>query len=168
MEDDHAADLMELTYAITAEAGYQAYEISNHARAPEHQSRHNAVYWRAGDWVGVGPGAHGRLTTSGGRIATEAERRPADYINRTHETGTGWSIGEPLTPLDQARERIAMGLRMTEGVRSDILSDLGFSLDASAVAEARSLGLLDCSEDRIALTIAGRLAADRVAAMISP
>lgn len=168
MDDDRAADLMELTYDLTSQAGFPAYEVSNHARSVEHQSRHNAVYWRAGDWVGVGPGAHGRLTTPEGRIAAEAERRPADYIARVRESGIGWASSEGLTPLDQARERIAMGLRMSEGIVPDALNDLGFTLDPAALDEARALGLLQTTDNRIALTIAGRLAADRVAAMISP
>lgn len=168
MDDDRAADLMEATYHITSQAGFPAYEISNHARSAEHQSRHNTVYWRGGDWVGVGPGAHGRLTTDEGRIATEAERRPADYIRLVHETGIGWSSSERLTPLDQARERIAMGLRMTEGIPSDALKDLGFTIDPAAIREAGSLGLMQSTDTRLALTTAGRLAADRVAAMIAP
>lgn len=168
MDDDTAADLMEITYSATERAGLPAYEISNHARSEEHRSKHNTIYWRSGDWVGVGPGAHGRLTSDGDRIAFEAERRPAAYIDRVADKGYGWAVSETLSVLDQARERVAMGLRMAEGIPVSELSDLGLELDASAIAEARELGLLIDEQERIALTMRGRLAADRIAAMISP
>lgn len=168
MDDDAAADLMELTYELTDAAGFPAYEISNHARSVEHQSRHNQVYWRSGDWVGVGPGAHGRLTIEDGRIATEAERRPTDYIQRVGETGVGFSNPEILSPIDQARERTAMGLRLSQGVRLNELDDLGPSFDPAKIRDLTSQGLLVTHSDRIMLTVAGRLAADRVASELSP
>ncbi len=168
MDDDTAADLMELTYEATEAAGLPAYEISNHARSEDHRSRHNSVYWRSGDWVGVGPGAHGRLTVDGRRLAREAERRPADYINRVAENGHGWVSSEELTRLDQARERVAMGLRMCEGISSGELADLGFELETTHLEDLRTQGLLLDENGRIALTRRGRLAADRIAGMISP
>ncbi len=168
MEDDAAADLMEFTYERTASGGMPAYEISNHARSPEHRSRHNAVYWRSGDWVGVGPGAHGRLTRETGRVAIECERQPARYIGQVTNTGRGWTDSEPLSELDQARERVSMGLRMTSGIPVGDLADLGFSLDGDAIAELTEQGLITFADGRVVLTIAGRLAADRVAAIISP
>lgn len=168
MDDDTAADLMEITYAATERAGLSAYEISNHARSRDHQSKHNIVYWRSGDWVGVGPGAHGRLTTDGVRQAIEAERRPATYIERVASAGNGWAVSETLSVVDQARERVAMGLRMTEGVPALELSDLGLELDRSAILDLREQGLLVDDNDAVALTVRGRLAADRIAAMISP
>lgn len=168
MDDDTAADLMEITYAATERAGLPAYEISNHARSHDHQSKHNTVYWRSGDWIGVGPGAHGRLTTNGVRHAIEAERRPAAYIERVTSAGNGWAVNEPLSVVDQARERVAMGLRMTEGIPALELSDLGLELDRSAILDLREQGLLADDSDTIALTVRGRLAADRIAAIISP
>lgn len=168
LDDDRAADLMEATYEITAARGMPAYEISNHARGPQHQSRHNLVYWESGDWVGVGPGAHGRLTTGEGRAATESERQPARYIERVASCGIGWANHEQLTALDEARERIAMGMRMSRGIPLDELADLGLALDGDAVSQLIEQGMVSATEKRIALTTAGRLAADRVSAMISP
>ena len=168
MDDDTAADLMELTYRASAAAGLPAYEVSNHARADGHRSRHNTVYWRSGDWVGVGPGAHGRLTTSDGRFAIEAERRPPEYIALVKRVGSAWTKEEKLTSLDQARERIAMGLRLREGIAADEIAELGHRLEAAQVSELRQQGLLVPQADRIALTQQGWLTADRVAAMISP
>jgi oxygen-independent coproporphyrinogen-3 oxidase len=167
MEDDAAADLYELTQELTERAGYPAYEISNHARSPEHRSAHNRIYWRSGDWAGVGPGAHGRLTTDR-RIATEAADKPGDYLKRVSTGGIGWAEQEDLDALAEARERIAMGLRVTEGLPLSDIEALGFSLDAQRIAEFEALGFLKQEDRRIALTLRGRLAADRIAAELAP
>src|SRR5262249_43884358 len=87
---EHAAALYETTQELCDGAGFPAYEISNHARTPTARARHNLLYWRSGDWVGVGPGAHGRITHAGARLTTEAQRRPADYIDAVREHGIGW------------------------------------------------------------------------------
>ena len=166
--DDHAADLYELTQEMCAAAGLPAYEISNHARGAEHESVHNRLYWASGDWAGVGPGAHGRFRKGGLRQAAEAERRPPDYIARVNETGLGFAPAEALSKLDEARERVAMGLRVREGLAPDCLDDLGLALNGAEIADLRELGLIDPRENRVALTTAGRLAADRVAGMITP
>jgi putative oxygen-independent coproporphyrinogen III oxidase len=166
-DDDSAADHYELTQDMTERAGYPAYEISNHARTPDHESRHNRIYWASGDWAGVGPGAHGRYT-HGERWATEAADKPADYQSLVATHGVGWSFAEALDAQAQARERVAMGLRVIEGVALADIAELGFALDASKLAEFAVLGLLTTSNERIALTVKGRLAADRIAAEISP
>ncbi len=168
MDDDAAADLMELTYLMTEQAGMPAYEISNHARSEDHRSRHNTVYWRSGDWVGVGPGAHGRLTTEAGRVAMECERQPGAYVERVAGEGCGSSSTETLSRLDQARERVAMGLRLREGIAMDELSDLALQLEADQLAELAGQGLLRLDDNRVALTQRGWLAADRISALISP
>lgn len=165
-DEDAAADLYELTQAMCDAAGLPAYEISNHARALEHQSRHNRIYWASGDWAGVGPGAHGRLTLTGRRLAVEAERRPADYVARV-ERGARPPI-EDLSALDVARERVAMGLRVVEGIAADALADLGLAADAAKREELTQLGLIEPTSDRIALTLRGRLTADAVAAALAP
>ncbi len=82
-DDDHCADLFDLTRSLTASAGLPAYEISNHAR-PGEQSRHNLAYWRYGDYAGIGPGAHGRR----GSLATERHRKPENYLARSRATAT--------------------------------------------------------------------------------
>ena len=168
MDDDLAADLYELTHDMTARAGCPAYEISNHARAPEHESAHNRIYWRSGDWAGVGPGAHGRLTAGGKRFAIEAAEKPGDYLKLVATNGVGWSKEEALDALAQARERTAMGLRVIEGLALSDVTELGFAIDAQRIAEFEALGLLESRAGRIALTLKGRLAADRVSADLSP
>ncbi|MEZ5938229.1 MAG: coproporphyrinogen-III oxidase family protein, partial [Hyphomonadaceae bacterium] len=166
--DDAAAELYDLTSDLCEASGYAAYEISNHARAPQHESRHNRVYWASGDWVGVGPGAHGRLTTGGVRSAVEAAARPPEYIEQVEKTGVGWLAEERLTPLDQVRERIAMGLRVREGFARADVTELGFDIDAGALARLSGQGLVSDDGRRIALTPKGRLFADRIAAELSP
>src|SRR5690606_20939081 len=141
MDDDLSADLYEITQAMTDRAGYAAYEISNHARAPEHRSVHNRIYWASGDGVGVGPGAHGRLTADG-RWATEAAEKPGNYIQQVKSHGLGWSAVEALDPLAQARERIAMGLRVSEGLALADVEERGLALDAEKLAAFEGLGLV--------------------------
>ncbi len=168
LDDERAADLYELTQEIANRAGYSAYEISNHARGPDHQSAHNRIYWASGDWVGAGPGAHGRLTSGNDRLAIEAAEKPGDYLQRVKTTGLGWAAADALDPLAQARERVSMGLRVIEGLAVSDIEELDLSLNDTRIAEFEQLGLLNHSAGRIALTLSGRLAADRIAAEISP
>ena len=168
MDDELSADLYEITQETTEKAGCPAYEISNHARGPEHESQHNRIYWASGDWAGIGPGAHGRLTAGGGRVATEAAEQPGDYLKLVSGRGAGIASEEKLDPLAQARERIAMGLRVVEGIPASDVEELGFALDAARVGEFAELGLLTTANGRIALTANGRLAADRIAAELAP
>src|SRR5262249_54156018 len=145
-----------------------AYEISIHARGEQHQSRHNRIYWRSGDWVGAGPGAHGRLTTDDTRLATEAADAPGKYLQLAKETGIGWSSAESLDLLEQARERAAMGLRVVEGMPVDDVTDLGLAFNAEKAEQFIDLGLLTHANHRLALTPKGRLTADRIASEIAP
>lgn len=114
-DEDLAADLFDLTQEMTAAAGLPAYEISNHA-APGEESRHNLIYWRQGDYVGAGPGAHGRVTIDGKRYETETEKAPAAYLKRVEATGCGAVVNNPLTDEEVFTERLAMGLRTIGGV----------------------------------------------------
>ncbi len=116
-DDDMAADMYLLTQDLTSDAGFAAYEISNHAR-PGAQSRHNLIYWRNGDWVGIGPGAHGRLTLAGRRYATEAARNPGRWLAAV-ASGSGEMARSALTRADMHAERVLMGLRLTEGIPVD-------------------------------------------------
>lgn len=168
LDDERSADLYEITQELADAAGYPAYEISNHARGAGHQSAHNRIYWSSGDWVGAGPGAHGRLTAVGERHATEAADSPGEYLKLVNSAGLGWSSDTVLDPLAQARERVAMGLRVTEGFALSDVTELGFSLNEDKLAEFTSLGLVTRTNGRIALTRSGRLMADRIASEISP
>jgi oxygen-independent coproporphyrinogen-3 oxidase len=167
-DDDIAADLYEITQEMASAAGFASYEISNHARGAEHESAHNRIYWSSGDWVGVGPGAHGRLTTGDERWAVVAAEKPGEYLRQVAANGIGWAAADRLDALAEARERVAMGLRVVEGIARDVLNDLGLSLRAETVAELAAQGLLTDADGRVALTQAGRLLADRVSIEIAP
>jgi oxygen-independent coproporphyrinogen-3 oxidase len=168
LDDERSAGLYEITQELADAAGYPAYEISNHARGAEHQSAHNRIYWSSGDWAGAGPGAHGRLTANGERHATEAADSPGEYLKLVNAGGLGWSSGTILDPLAQARERVAMGLRVVEGFALSDIEDLGFTLDTDRLTELIAMGLVAATDNRIALTPAGRLMADRIASDIAP
>jgi oxygen-independent coproporphyrinogen-3 oxidase len=114
--DDEAADAMfEVTRAILDAHGLPAYEISNHAR-PGAASRHNLGYWRYEDYLGVGPGAHGRLTLGGVKYATRAERAPETWMAQVAAAGEGMAARDVVAPADAAREALLMGLRLTAGI----------------------------------------------------
>ncbi|MFN3521515.1 MAG: radical SAM family heme chaperone HemW [Phenylobacterium sp.] len=166
-DSDVGADLYEATGDILGEAGFTAYEISNHARGEAARSRHNLVYWRGWDYIGAGPGAHGRLTLEGVRRATVAARAPADYIACVEQGGTGVVAEEALTPREAAEERLLMGLRVEEGVGFDELAPLGLHVRAHKVAELRAMGLLEADVGRLRATSAGRLVLDRLIAELS-
>lgn len=114
-EEDEASHLYTLTQALTEAAGLPAYEISNHAR-PGGESRHNLVYWRGGDYIGIGPGAHGRLTRSGSLHATRQHSAPARWLEQVAQQGHGTAETLALSPHDHAEERVMMGLRLSEGL----------------------------------------------------
>lgn len=165
---DEAASLYEATEALCAARGFEGYEISNYARGAAAQSRHNLVYWRSGEWVGVGPGAHGRLARAGVRIATEAHRRPSDYIDAVREHGLGWIADSPLSNAETADEILLMGLRVSEGVelaRVEFLRDA--ELNREALAWLVEQGLLTHAEGRIGLTLRGRPLANKIAAELA-
>ena len=140
--DDSAADLYEITQAVTAEKGFHCYEISNHAR-PGAESRHNLIYWRAGDYAGIGPGAHGRLTLDGTRFATETPLAPMALLERVEKLGDGTLNQDPLDLNEQASEYLLMGLRLSEGIsveRYEWMS--GKPINQSKIKELADLGLL--------------------------
>ncbi len=111
LDDDQAADLFTLTRDITAAAGLPAYETSNHAR-PGEESRHNLTYWRYQDYVGIGPGAHGRRLGA----ATVRHKKPENFLRAVSGHGHGIAEERQLIPSDQAMEAVLMGLRLTEGI----------------------------------------------------
>lgn len=169
MGDDAQADLYELTQSVTSAAGLPAYEVSNHAVSPAHQSRHNLTYWRGGDWIGAGPGAHGRISVGGGRYASEAERRPEAYIANVQALQNGWSDAGRLEPVEIARELLAMGLRAGEGIdlrRVETISGQAVARDKIAVFVEK--GWAELAGVELRLTPSGRLLADAITAALSP
>ena len=114
-EEDAAAALYEATAAQLAAAGLPAYEISNHAR-PGAECRHNLTYWRYGDYAGIGPGAHGRLTFDGAKRATREHRAPEAWLDLVERQGHGWRQVEVIEPEQRLAEMVMMGLRLGEGI----------------------------------------------------
>lgn len=160
-DEDLAAALFETTQSVLEAAGFDAYEVSNHARGHGARSRHNLVYWRGHDYVGVGPGAHGRLTLAEERLATTAQRGIADYIRAVAETGVGFER-EALTPLEAAEERLLLGLRVDDGVTFAEIAALGLSPDTPKVKDLVEADLLVDDRIRLRATRSGRLVLDRL------
>lgn len=164
-DNDTAAAFYALTEALGDAAGFAGYEISNLARDDGAQSRHNRLYWDGDDWIGIGPGAHGRLGqhASGGRFATEAHRRPADYIDSVAASGSGVISWDRLDAGDEAAERILMGLRVATGLdRQRLRAATGLDIDPDGLARMLELGLVSGDGQRIGLTQPGRVLADAV------
>ncbi len=163
LPDDDQADLYELTQALCEAQGLSAYEVSNHARDSAFESRHNHIYWASGDWIGVGPGAHGRITIDGSRLATEAPRRPEDYIADPSP------VVSALTPLDSAREYLAMALRPTTGVDLERFETLfGAPPPPNAIQNLLENGLATLTQTHLVLNSQGRLMADYIAGQLAP
>lgn len=159
-DDDIAADMFETTQTVLADAGLPAYEISNHAR-PGEESRHNLTCWRGGDYLGIGPGAHGRLTTGDAFTATHQVHNPARWLELVRENGHGTAKRRSLTPGDRGRELLMMGLRLVEGVDPARFSRItGLPLDDLVDADARARltagGLIERDMTTLRATAAGR------------
>ena len=114
-DDDSARALYDTTQEVCGTAGFPAYEISNHAR-PGAECRHNLVYWRAHEYAGIGPGAHGRLDIDGERHAIATERRPEAWLMRVEARGHGVTTDDTLLRSQMADEFLLMGLRLAEGI----------------------------------------------------
>ncbi len=148
---DAAADLFEATRAMTASAGLPAYEISNHAR-PGEESRHNLTYWRYRDYVGVGPGAHGRR----GGHATFRRKKPENWLSAVDRNGHGIEAEDALVPHEQALEALLMGLRLREGVGLSRIEAIGaLPIDGPRVDRLVAQGLLARDDNRLRATDAG-------------
>jgi len=155
VDQDIAAELFEATRALTAQAGLPAYEVSNHARLGA-QSRHNLTYWRYGDYVGVGPGAHGRRTG----YATVRHKKPENWLSAVARNGHGIVSEDVLPERDRTVEALLMGLRLSEGV--DLSRLPADALDRRAVARLHTLGFVEHSPDRLTVTERGMLLLDTV------
>lgn len=148
-DDDHCADLFELTRSIMTTAGLPAYEISNHAR-PGQESRHNLTYWRYEDYIGIGPGAHGRRLAS----ATERHRKPENFLSAVARNGNGLKVEQSLSPQTRAMEALMMGLRLAEGVDLEELeTKTGLArermVDQAEIAKLVALGFVEQQGERL-------------------
>ena len=154
-DDDDAASLYELTQSMTVAAGLPAYEISNHARDGQ-QSRHNLTYWRYGDYIGIGAGAHGRRLNN----ATQRHKKPENFLSGVERNAHGIVNEEPLDPETRAMEALLMGLRLGEGVDlTDIAARTGVELDKlvdnDAIANIQKLGLIRQQGQHLTVTPQG-------------
>lgn len=161
-DEDAARAFWDVTADTLTGAGFSAYEVSNWARSPADRSRHNLGYWQGRDYLGVGPGAHGRLTLDGVRHATAGARRPADFIRRAGETGNGLDEDQTLTPRETAEERLILGLRIADGVPFAELSPLSLNAQAPAVVELKSARLVKTGGGRLSATPRGVALLDAV------
>ncbi|PWC84583.1 radical SAM family heme chaperone HemW [Azospirillum sp. TSO5] len=158
-DEELAGDLYEATQSQLTAAGLPAYEISNHAR-PGEESRHNLTYWRYGDYVGIGPGAHGRLTLDGEKFATRAHRAPEIWLERVERDGHGAAAPDPIDRDARGTELLMMGLRLSEGVRlARLVEEAGRSLDdfvdPAALSRLIDGGFLTRDADRLVATSEG-------------
>ncbi|HVJ40245.1 MAG TPA: radical SAM family heme chaperone HemW [Dongiaceae bacterium] len=164
------AELYELTTARLAAAGLAAYEVSNYAR-PGQESRHNLTYWRYGDYIGVGPGAHGRLSLDGARFATRQHRAPEAWLERVERDGHATRQYDPIAPRDQMEEMLMMGLRLHEGVDLARLQArtgkaLADWLPPGSLARMVAGGFLTVDDTALRATEAGRARLDAVLAAL--
>jgi len=167
-DGEAAGAFYDLTQEMIERAGLPAYEISNHA-APGEECRHNLLYWRYGEYAGVGPGAHGRVVVDGARRATATERGPERWAALVESRGHGLAEVAPLTPAEEADEALLMGLRLTEGIDLERLGAMtGLAPRESAVADLARSGLIARRPgNRIAATAAGRIVLDQVVLRLS-
>jgi oxygen-independent coproporphyrinogen-3 oxidase len=154
--DDHARDLWDVTQEVCAAAGLPAYEVSNHAR-PGAECRHNLLYWRYGEYAGVGPGAHARIADGDDRLALATERNPEAWLDLVDRYGHGVVSTERLTLADQADEMLLMGLRLVEGIDPDRYRRLaGRPLDREALAALEEGGLVETAGEGLRVSPTGR------------
>lgn len=152
--EDLGADMFDLTQEICAAAGMPAYEVSNHARDGA-QSRHNLIYWRYGDYIGIGPGAHGRVTTNGLRHATICYSNPKRWLDAVAD-GTPEQSRETLTGDDAATEFLLMGLRLREGVDLNRYAALaGSEIDSARIEHLTEIGMIRAEKSRLIVTDQG-------------
>jgi oxygen-independent coproporphyrinogen-3 oxidase len=137
MGDDAAARLFEETRALLTAAGLPAYEVSNHTR-PGDECRHNLIYWRSGDYIGIGPGAHGRLASGERRVATRQHRAPEAWLELVERGGHATRETSDLSAEDRLSEFVMMGLRLTEGIPRSAFQAV-FGSEPEALLEPRRL-----------------------------
>lgn len=155
--DDLAADMYETTQELCNNAGFPAYEVSNMAKSGA-ESQHNLIYWRGGDYLGIGPGAHGRVTLAGNRWSTEAPKSPALWLAMVDSGMAGELPRSTLSPTDHGLEYLLMSLRLVEGMkiaRYEAIS--GQPLNQLRLNQLIDLNMVVLTDDRLCVTAAGRL-----------
>lgn len=155
-DEEVQADMYSLTQEVCAAHGMPGYEISNHAK-PDAESRHNMIYWRMGDYIGIGPGAHGRLTSSGRRWATVEPKAPGLWVNAVEKDEAERTIREEISLSEQALEYLLMSLRLAEGTEISRYERLaGEQLNPDRIDRLMELGLISIFDGRLIASAAGR------------
>lgn len=155
-KEDLAADMYQLTQDLTLNAGFSAYEVSNHAKKGA-ESRHNLIYWSAGDYVGIGPGAHGRLTLGGTRYEIEAPKNPQTWLTSVHQSGKSELPRNAQSGTEHADEYLMMGLRVTDGIDLQRYETLaGIPLDSKKIGHLSDIGMVEIMDGRLVTTQQGR------------
>lgn len=165
-DENLAGDLYEMTQELCERAGLPAYEISNHAQ-PGQECRHNIVYWKGGEYAGIGPGAHGRLDIDGTRHALSCVYAPEDWAGQVESRGDGVEVREPLSAGDIAEEYLLMAMRLTEGLDLERYAALGGELDTQTLATLEVDGLVRVEDTQLAATQQGRLVLNSVIAALA-
>ena len=166
LEEDASADLFVTTRELLAGAGLPAYEISNHARRGA-ECRHNVAVWRGADYLGIGPGAHGRLSGDGRTAATRAINSPEKWLAKAEAGVGGLAEQVPLTAQERREELLLLGLRLSEGLRrQEFRAIAGMepheAVDAEALTGLIEAGFLECDDAGLRATSAGRLCLNTV------
>ena len=170
LDEEHAAELYEATVARLGEAGLGDYEISNFAK-PGQESRHNLTYWRYGDYIGIGPGAHGRLAIGGDKFATRQHRAPEAWLDLVERDGHATRQRDPVSREERLSELLMMGLRLKEGVpvariEAESARPITQALDQTRLQRLIDGGFLTLADDRLAATQQGRQRLDAVLAAL--
>lgn len=170
LEDDPAAALYELTEDIMTTAGLPAYEVSNYA-TPTHECRHNLLYWNFEDYIGIGPGAHGRVTKCGQKWATSRYKAPETWLKNVEKQGHGLELSQSLSQLERLQEVTLMGLRLTKGLeRKRIFEETHLSVENAYTSQALELlekeGLLLITPTHLTVTCEGRFKLNSVIAYL--
>ncbi len=170
LEEERAAELYEATVSRLGAAGLADYEISNFAR-PGEESRHNLTYWRYGDYVGVGPGAHGRLTIGGDKFGTRQHRAPEAWLDLVERDGHATRQRDLVPRTERLSEMLMMGLRLKEGVpitriEAESAQPFAQALDATRLQRLIDGGFITRSDDRLSATQSGRQRLDAVLASL--
>ncbi len=165
-DEDTSADMYALTQDVCASAGFLNYEVSNHAR-PGAESRHNLIYWRYGDYAGIGPGAHGRITLDGQRYATECLRAPGAWLAAVDD-GLTENEREAISHRDEALEYLLMGLRVRDGIDlSRYEAIAGEPLNQNALDHLSEIGMINTRDNKIAVSNQGLMVLNSVIAELS-
>lgn len=155
-DEELGSTLYQATQDVLSAAGLPAYEISNHA-VPGQECRHNLTYWRYEDYVGIGPGAHGRVTVNEEKLATRTHRAPEEWLERVMKNGHGLTDQTPVPSSEQRDEMLLMGLRLNEGIALAKLASYGIKLNESKLATLQKHKLIELNATTLKATPEGRL-----------